>query len=281
LRTQRLGADQGRKYGRSVASVSSCVGTIEPIVDKREKISTYTVAYRSDYGFETRMVAARQRLILDLLSNWCPSVILEVGCGDELLVERASEVAFGTWVIVEPSSGFAARAHAVARDEPRLRVVDSFLEDATGEVEALCPDGCDLVVCASLLHEVEDPRRLLRALYGLLRPGGLLHANVPNKASLHRRLAKAMGLIADEGELSERDVAHGHHRVLDAGGLRELVESVGFLVVDEGGYMMKPFTHKQMESLPFVTEELIDGLYNLGRDLPDLASEIFVNCRRG
>ena len=45
------------------------------------------------------------------------------------------------------------------------------------------------------------------------------------------------------------------------------------------GYFLKPFTHAQMESMASVmTPEVLDGLWHLGRELPDLASEIFVDA---
>jgi hypothetical protein len=58
-----------------------------------------------------------------------------------------------------------------------------------------------------------------------------------------------------------------------------MLASAGFSVRDSGGYFLKPFTHAQMESIAaLMTPDILDGLWQLGRELPDLASEIFVDA---
>ncbi len=61
--------------------------------------------------------------------------------------------------------------------------------------------------------------------------------------------------------------------------LREVVTAAGFEVETSVGYMLKPFTHAQMEACDFLTGQLLSGLFVLGEELPDLASEIYVNAR--
>jgi hypothetical protein len=105
--------------------------------------------------------------------------------------------------------------------------------------------------------------------------------NVPNATSFHRLLAKSMGLINDIKSPSTRNTELLQHRVYDVSSLRKEIEAIGLVMVGNGGYLVKPFTHAQMESIsPYIGEDVFDGLFHLGKSLPDLASEIFIEARK-
>lgn len=247
-----------------------------------DRVARYGTAYQADYGFERHQVAARRRLLLRRIAELRPDVVVETGCGTELLVEyvAAAGIRVRRWVIAEPCAPFAAAARAAAARIDGLSVVAGRTEDATGEIVRAAGGAADLVICSSLLHEVADPAALLAACHELLAGGtGLLHVNVPNARSLHRRLARAAGLIADESALSPRNVALEQPRVFDHERLHGMVAEAGFSVRASGGYLLKPFTHAQMEQCAFLDEQLIAGLYLLGEELPELASEIWVDAR--
>ena len=252
------------------------------------RIAAYARAYGEDYGFERIMVAARRRPIIDWLLRHRPDTVVEVGCGSDLLVEAAhtAGVPFSSWVIVEPSEEFVRIATERTADDPQLQsrvhVVPDFMENAVARIGDLCPGKVDAVVCSSVLHEVPEPLDMLRAIREVLHPvGGRLHVNVPNALSLHRRLARAMGLIPDEWAMSDRNIELAQFGVLDAEALRRLVQAEGFEVESTGGIMLKPFTHAQMEALPFGTPALLDGLDLLGSELPELAAEVYVEVQTG
>ena len=250
--------------------------------DKQQRIQHYQRVYREEYGFESVLVAARQELLLDLLARHAPAVVVEVGCGADPLCERVKSAGLQVdrWIIVEPADEFIEIARSAAHAASNLFVVSGFIEDVVGEVMALCPNPPDLVICSGLLHEVPDVGKVLMAVHDLLQGGGLLHASVPNALSMHRRLARIMGLIADEKELSERNKALAQFRVFDPNSLSESVVSSGFTIEEQGGHFLKPFTHAQMQAIrPILTPGILDGLFRLGRELPELASEIFVNAR--
>lgn len=251
-------------------------------MDKQKRIQSYQHVYQEDYGFESVLVDARQKLLLGLLAKNMPSVVVEVGCGTDLLFHRvqAAGLPVRQWIIVEPSEMFADIARTAARKAKGLHVVPGFVEDVVAQVKDLCPTSPDVVICSGVLHEVPEVPKVLEAVHQLLQGGGLLHANVPNSASLHRRLARAMGLIADEKQLTERNLALAQFRVFDRQSLKHAVEAAGFAIEEQGGYFIKPFTHAQMQAIrPILTTEVLDGLWELGRELPELASEIYVNAR--
>ncbi len=251
-------------------------------VDKQKRIQSYQHVYQEEYGFESVLVAARQRLLLNLLARDVPSIVVEVGCGIDLLYNRvaAAGLPIDQWIIVEPSEEFSEIARSAARQAKGLYVVPGFVEDVVPEVMDLCSAPPNMVLCSGVLHEVPDVRKVLEAIHRILQGGGLLHANVPNSFSMHRRLARAMGLIANEKELTERNKALAQFRVFDRESLKEALEASGFAIEDQGGYFIKPFTHAQMQAIrPILTTDILDGLWMLGRELPELASEIYVNAR--
>ena len=250
---------------------------------KHERIANYEATYLSDYGFESVMVAARRRLILEMLRMSAHDVVVEVGCGPDLLVDSAaaSGLTWSRWIVVEPGVRFASIAERAAQRHAGITVLNAFVEDAVEQVRRFTDRGADIVLCSSVLHEVDDERAVLEAVRQVLSKSGRLHVNVPNAASLHRRLARVMGLIADEHELTVRNRALGQHRLYDLGSLARAVESVGFAVEETGGYTLKPFTHAQMDTLEFASDDLLTGLYELGRELPDLGAEIYVNASLG
>lgn len=244
-------------------------------------ISEYERAYQSDYGFESIMVFYRRKLLIERLNVYKPRTVVEIGCGSELLykhyVDQVGSV--DKWVIVEPGAHFASAARS--SELPGLHVIQSFFEDAIKQVELLMPFSPDIVICSGLLHEVPDSIRLLSAIVNVMGERTILHVNVPNAASFHRQLARSMGLIQNLNTMSDRNQQLLQNRVYDRQTLTQDISDAGLSVVREGGYLVKPFTHRQMENIaPVLGDSVLDGLYQLGREIPDLASEIFVEARK-
>ncbi|WP_133176148.1 hypothetical protein [Pelagivirga sediminicola] len=108
----------------------------------------------------------------------------------------------------------------------------------------------------------------------------VLHINVPNAASLHRQLASAMGLIDDVKAISPRNASLQQPRVYDLPDLTAQLRRHGLAITDTGGHLVKPFTHRQMEPLvDALGRDVMNGLYKLGKRMPELASEIFVEAQ--
>lgn len=248
-------------------------------MEKAERIASYAGAYLGDYGFEAVMVEARQRLLVEFLQRRKPSRVLEAGCGAELLSEKAAVagVPFACWTIVEPAPEFADIAERFAARDARIEVKRGFFEDVRRASHGSPPYDC--VVISGLLGELADPGAVLRAARDAAGASGVVHVNVPNAYSLHRRLARAMGLIDDEHAMSDRNRLLQQHRVYDADTLRRDVEAAGLRIEETGGYFLKPFTHAQMERVTaLLGADILPGLWRLGRELPELASEIYVNA---
>ena len=139
-------------------------------MDKRERIEGYQQAYLAEYGFEAVMVKYRQRVVLQTVSEIRPRVVVEVGSGADLLCEKVADY-------------------------------NAFVD----KIKELAGPGPDLVICSGVLHEVPNPAEILTAIAMLLGTNAMVHINVPNAQSMHRRLAKAMGLIPDTRQITERN----------------------------------------------------------------------------
>ena len=249
-------------------------------MEKKHRVALYQDRYVEDYGFEAVMVAARQRLVMDVLRKANPKIVLEVGCGMDMLAARANlaGIPVEQWIIVEPGKRFADAAQALRMANTRLDVVRGFLEDSVDVIKDRCASPPDFIICSGMLNEVADPLAILRAAKSLLGRSGMVHVNVPHALSLHRRLARTMGIIKTEQQLTERNNKLLQYRVFDFETLVDVAHSAGFRIAEKGGYFVKPFTHDQMQSIPDVlSEEVLDGLWKLGREMPELASEIYVN----
>lgn len=146
----------------------------------------------------------------------------------------------------------------------------------------------DFVIVSSLLHEVESAEMLLTSVFALCNNDTIVHINVPNAKSFHRLLALESGLIDDVYQLSERNVQLQQHRVYDMDMLidfiREVSQKMGvnISIIEKGSFFVKPFTHSQMAMLlqhNIVNEQILGGLYNMIKYMPELGSEIYVNLK--
>jgi len=251
-------------------------------MEKMEHTKSYRKAYLKDYAFESVMVQARQKQVLEILTRKKPSKILEIGCGPELLCQKVikAHLPFHTWVIVEPVKGFLKTARQLARKERRLSVILGFFEDSLPAIQNIDPGLLDFVVCSGMLNEVKKPMKFLEDIKKILKPQGTLHVNVPHAGSLHRRLGQAMNLITRLDEKSKRNKNLLQYHNFDMPMLRRTLIESGFLIIESGGYFLKPFTHQQMTAInKILTRDILNGLWHLGKDFPELATEIYVNAK--
>ena len=244
-------------------------------------IKDYAEKYTVDY-FETQyMVKYRRKKVLAILNEHKPKNILEIGCGLEPLFKFYRD--FESYVVVEPSSAFCDNARSLAENlSGKIKIFNALFEDYDG-------DKCfDFIVLSSLLHEVEQPEKLLAAIINASSEKTLIHINVPNSNSFHRLLAWKMGLIQDVHTLSAQQKKFQRHNIWNMDELKKIIGSVASQnnrrveFEAEGSYFVKPFTQAQMEqclNFGIFNENLLDGLDDMIEFMPKLGAEIFVNCR--
>lgn len=130
----------------------------------------------------------------------------------------------------------------------------------------------DYIIMGSLLHEVDDPQKLLGAVKSVCNKDTVVHINVSNASYIHRLLAKAMGIIADVHERSELQKTMQRRCAYDLGELKEEVRKAGFRIIETGGEFVKFFTHEQMQRMldeEIIDMRMLDGMYALGEIFPE------------
>ena len=158
-------------------------------------------------------------------------------------------------------------------------LIHDFFENTIEQM----PKKVDCIICSGLLNEVEDPKLFLTYLKKIADADTMIHINVANAKSFHRLLALCSGLIGDTHEMSDNNKKLQQHTVFDMELLKELVESVGKTeFLEQGSYFVKPFTHAQMKKCMengIVNQNILNGLYEISKYMPELGSEIFIDFR--
>lgn len=242
-------------------------------------ITDYALQYGNEL-FEYQMVRIRKKMMLKQCSKYIHGNILEIGCGLEPFFLECQH--FEQMVIVEPSKMFADNARKLARQKDLpVKVIDGFLEEKISEIQEM-GIAFDFIILSSLLHEVDEPQKMLSAVRELCYDNTVLHINVPNAKSFHRLLAVEMGLIRDAYVASQRNIMLQQRCVYDMETLQAEIAQAGFVPLDSGSYFIKPFTHSQMQRCfdeGIFDKRLLDGLEGMIKYFPEYGGEIFINCR--
>jgi 2-polyprenyl-3-methyl-5-hydroxy-6-metoxy-1,4-benzoquinol methylase len=195
-------------------------------------------------------------------------VVIELGAGEGVTLARLAPLP-RTYVVVEGAPSLAAR---VRTDFPGVEVVEALFEDHEPATQ------CDKLLALHVFEHVDDPVTLAAHLRSWVRPGGEIVVVVPNKRSLHRRLAVLMGLQPELDTLSPRDHLVGHQRVYDLDELEADLRQGGFEPFERKGFFLKVLPNGMMLDH---SPELIQALNDLGDELPaGLGANIAVRARR-
>ena len=243
-------------------------------------IKDYTDKY-VDEPFEETMVEIRKRVVIDHYRKYRHKNILEIGCGMDPFFLDVDD--YENMVIVEPGESFVDNAQKLAMEQKGdIHIFLGFLEEQVQSIQSLGID-FDYIILSSVLHELDDPQKMLRAIHQLCGTDTIVHINVPNANSVHRLIAIEMGLIEDLHEQSDQMKKMQRRRTYDIDLLKEEVERAGFTIIDSGSYFVKPFTHLQMQKcldMGIIDENVIVGLEKLIKYIPQFGAGIYADVRR-
>ena len=194
--------------------------------------------------------------------------LIELGVGEGVTLSRLAPLP-RRYVVVEGAPSLAQRARL---EFPAVEIANALFEDYVPD------EPCDKLMALHVLEHVDDPVALAEHLRTWLAADGELVVVVPNRRSLHRRLAVLMGLQPELDTLSPRDHLVGHQRVYDLTQLEEDLRAAGFEPFERRGLLFKPLPNGMM--LDF-SPQLIQALNDLGDELPaDFGANIAVRARR-
>lgn len=135
----------------------------------------------------------------------------------------------------------------------------------------------DTIVMEHILEHVEQPVALLKRAKTWLQPHGKILLGVPNGHSIHRLVAAKMGLLEEPCSLNARDHALGHRRVYTTATFKADLEKADLRILELGGVFFKPLSNQQIQD--HWSDEMIEGFYELGKDFPEQAAELYAVCQ--
>jgi 2-polyprenyl-3-methyl-5-hydroxy-6-metoxy-1,4-benzoquinol methylase len=177
-------------------------------------------------------------IVKSIIENLRPPSLLDLACGNGKLTSELAPF-FKKTVGID-----ASRAHIekAVESHPSIHFEHCLAEDFSS------PGEFSTITMITLLEHVQDPVGLLEHAMANLAHGGVIIAHVPNALAVNRRIAKLMGSLADEYELSPFDIdVVGHRRAYDMEGLVRDFDKAGLKIIKTGGVFYKMLSQAQMD----------------------------------
>ena len=117
-----------------------------------------------------------------------------------------------------------------------------------------------------------------------LSENGRLFVVCPNANAPSRQIAVHMGLISHNSAVTDAESAHGHRITYSLDTLERDVKKAGLKVMHRSGIFFKALANFQWDKIlgtDVISQEYLDGCFELGEKYPDLCSSIFLVCEKG
>lgn len=238
-------------------------------------IDLYEKQFLQDYqngDFENTLTEYRKKKIIDILQKYPTENILEIGCGMEPLFLKYQK--FEKMTVVEPANIMyqSAVKHRQAVSG-NIECIHDFVEN---RVDELKEKNFDFILLVGLIHEVEDSDKIMDAVKKICRKDSYVLITTNNPYSFHLTLAYEAGMIPQLGILTDKAKSFQRNSAFTMEEMKELAKRHGFVVIEEGAYFIKPFSHGQMKELvdrQIIGREVLDGLDRLVKYIPELGAE--------
>lgn len=233
-----------------------------------------TADHRYAYGFDFDVM--HPYMIKSFQPFFRPGSFLELGSFKGDFTRRFREH-FDDITCVEASG----EALAVAKDRlgDGIEFVHSLFETVT------LPRRYDNIVLTHVLEHLDDPVGVLRRVNEeWLAEGGRFFLVCPNANAPSRQIAVKMGLISHNSAVTPAEDEHGHRITYSLDTLERDATAAGLKVVHRSGIFFKALANFQWDRLlqtDIISEEYLEGCYQLGQIYPDLCSSIFLMCEAG
>lgn len=202
--------------------------------------------------------------------------VLELGSFEGAFTQRLANK-FCEITCVEASEKAVASARGRLKDD--VTIVNSRFEDV------VLANRFDNIFMIHVLEHCDDPVKVLRRINNeWLSPNGRLFLACPNANAPSRRIAVEMGLISHNTAVTPGEFEHGHRRTYTLDTLRCDAEAAGLNVKFKSGIFFKALANFQMDAAiaqGIVSDEYLNGCYNLGQQFPDLCATVYLVCETG
>jgi 2-polyprenyl-3-methyl-5-hydroxy-6-metoxy-1,4-benzoquinol methylase len=141
----------------------------------------------------------------------------------------------------------------------------------------------DAIFLLHTLEHIDDRVGVLTKAKSWLSSNGLLFVASPNANAPSRQIAVKMGLIPHNSAITEPEKAHGHTITYSLDVLEKEAIEAGLHVQARGGVFFKGLANFQLDKAleaNIISQEYLEGCYQLGNIYPDLCSSIYVVCKK-
>ena len=200
---------------------------------RQEALPWSRSAYYSEYNSILAQFQAQS-----VVENAPGDSLLDLACGDGTITAMLSD-RFRRVVGVDASASNLGKA--------RERCSKCEFRESLVETLALT-ERFDTVTMLNLLEHVIEPMSVLQKAASFLSDDGILVVHVPNALAVNRVIARIMGTLTNEYELSPFDInVAGHRRSYDRDLLVKEIEDAGLRIVSTGGVFYKILSTPQMD----------------------------------
>ncbi len=151
--------------------------------------------------------------------------------------------------------------------------------------EAALPEKYDNIILTHVLEHLDNPVSVMKRINDeWLSDSGRFFLVCPNANAPSRQIAVKMGLISHNSAITPAELAHGHRITYSLDTLERDARAAGLNVVHRSGIFFKALANFQWDRLlntDIISEEYLQGCYQLGQMYPDLCSSIFLMCEKG
>jgi 2-polyprenyl-3-methyl-5-hydroxy-6-metoxy-1,4-benzoquinol methylase len=147
------------------------------------------------------------------------------------------------------------------------------------------PTKYDNIILTHVLEHINDPVEVLsRVNDEWLSDRGRFFLVCPNANAPSRQIAVKMGLISHNNAITASEKLHGHQITYTLDTLERDARAAGLSVIHRSGIFFKALANFQWDKLlntDIISNEYLDGCFQLGQVYPDLCSSIFLLCEKG
>lgn len=159
-----------------------------------------------------------------------------------------------------------------------VKIINSTFEDFSTDKQY------DNIIITHVLEHLDDPVLVLKKIKDeLLSENGRLFITCPNANAPSRQIAVKMGLIEHNSAVTPAEHEHGHRITYSLDTLERDIKRSGLNISYRSGIFFKALANFQWDKLlntDIISDEYLDGCYQLGQQYPDLCSSIFFLCQK-
>ena len=161
----------------------------------------------------------------------------------------------------------------------KVKFVNALFEEVN------LPTKYDNVILTHVLEHLDNPVGIMKRVNNeWLSDNGRFFLVCPNANAPSRQIAVKMGLITHNDAITPAEAAHGHRITYTLDTLERDARAAGLNIVLRSGIFFKALANFQWDKLlntDIISEEYLQGCFQLGQVYPDLCSSIFLMCKKG